>query len=385
MTKHKRENEYPLASKLGKLLPVLGALLDHEGFNPHLQPSQETVSLFRNFWFHCVLFGFVTESMWIREWHPAMLLISKKTPVLVIESNTTYLESDLEHNSVLRNSSAADHGLSPMRQKLTNFLPNLSYDIKNFSFAQIVFALSVYHVEMMRSRVGDCSYILRYFMNDGVSSSSLGNCLETIAERVTQAFIKDCSIKAMNQNLDVNLRTQTSTLLELCCHKRKKVHQLAVKTVDRIVSSFPQVFTDTSLVTLLLELVQLAWLSCEAEYRDEVINNNNNNLYILLMTILNSILLYSNLLRIVLVSPLNWVTLMPTVRNFVPRYLKALASGSILLLHVLPSKSLVCCRNTWQSLTDTLQVVCLMLLIWAVLWPLKLVKPLQRMNYLLVR
>jgi phosphatidylinositol 4-kinase len=270
ITKQKKENEYPLAQKLGNLLPIISALLEHSDFNPHLLPSEETVSLFRNMWFHCVLFGFVTESMWIREWHPSMLQIAKKTPVLVIESATNYLESDLEHNSVLRASSAADHGLLPMRQKLTNFLPSLAYDIKNFSFAQVIFALSVYHVEMMRSRMGDCSYILRYFMNDGVNASALVNCLETIADRVAHAFVKDASIKALSQNLDTNLRVQTATLLELCCHKRKKVHTMAVKTVERIVSSFAQVFTDGSLVTLLLELVQLTWLSCEAEYRDEV-------------------------------------------------------------------------------------------------------------------
>lgn len=270
MTKNKKEHEYPLASKLGMLLPIISTLLEHDNFNPHLLPSEETVSLFRNVWFHCVLFGFVTESMWIREWHPSMLIISKKTPVLVIESATNYLESDLEHNSVLRASSVSDHGLAPMRQKLTNFLPSLAYEIKNFSFAQVTFALSVYHVEMMRSRVGDCSYILRYFMNDGVNASVLVNCIETIADRVSQAFVKDASIKALSQNLDVNLRTQTAALLELCCHKRKKVHVMAVKTVERIVASFAQVFTDGHLVTLLLELVQLAWLSCEAEYRDEV-------------------------------------------------------------------------------------------------------------------
>lgn len=277
MTKNKKEHEYPLASKLGMLLPVISALLEHEDFNPHHLPTEETVSLFRNVWFHCILFGFVTESMWIREWHPAMLLIAKKTPVLVIESANNYLESDLEHNSVLRASSVADHGLAPMRQKLTKYLPTLAYDIKNFSFAQVIFALSVYHVEMMRSRVGDCSFVLRYFMNDGVNASTLVNCLETITDRVAQAFVKDSSIKALSQNLDINLHTQTAALLELCCHKRKKVHTMAIKIVEKIVASFAQVFTDGHLITLLLELVQLAWLSCEAEYRDEVCKHESEN------------------------------------------------------------------------------------------------------------
>ncbi|CAO3618813.1 unnamed protein product [Mucor hiemalis] len=269
MSKNKKESEIPWISKLGKLLPVIRTLLEHDNFNPHLNPSEETVSLFRNTWFHCILYGFVTESIWVREWHDSMLLIAKKTPVLVIESATNYLESDLEYNSVLRGGITSDRDIGSMRQKLVTFLPSLAYDTKNFSFAQTVFALSVYHIEMMRSKSGDCSYILRYFMNDGVSNSTMSNCLETIADRVVGAYVKDASFKAASQNLDGELRAQMMNLLKLCCHRLHKVHTLAVKIAERIVTTFPQVFAEKSLITLLLELVQLLWLSCEAEYRDE--------------------------------------------------------------------------------------------------------------------
>ncbi|KAG0179232.1 phosphatidylinositol-4- kinase [Apophysomyces sp. BC1034] len=269
LIKTKKDAEYPLAAKLGMLLPVLKVLLQHKDFNPHHDPSEETVTLFRNTWFHCVLFGFVTESMWIREWHDSMLVIAKKTPVLVIESATNYLESDLEYNSVLRGGNTADHNLASMRQKLTSFLPSLSYDIRYFSFAQVIFVLSVYHIEMMRSRMGDCSYVMRYFMNEGVNNSSLANCLETISDRVTTAFIKDSSSKAVGQVLDDDLSKQVANLLKLCCHRLNKVHQMALKTTERIITAFPQVFAEKSLITLLLELVQLLWLSCEAEFRDE--------------------------------------------------------------------------------------------------------------------
>lgn len=270
MAKNKKETEYPFVSKLGMLLPVLRTLLEHKDFNPHVNPSEETVSLFRNVWFLCVLFGFVTESMWIREWHDSMLVIARKTPVLVIESATNYIESDLEYNSVLRGGNLADQNLTSLRQRLTSFLPSLAYDIKSFSFAQVVFALSVYHIEMMRSKMGDCTFVLRYFMNDGVNQSSLANCLETIADRVIAAFIKDAATKASRQEISDELREQMANVLKLACHRLHKVHELAIKTAERIVSAFPQIFADKSLVTLLLELVQLLWLSCESEYRDEV-------------------------------------------------------------------------------------------------------------------
>lgn len=66
-----------------------------------MNASEELVSLFRNLWFHCVLYGFVSEETWMREWRDSLVVIAQKTPPLVQES-TNYLESDLEFNSVLR-------------------------------------------------------------------------------------------------------------------------------------------------------------------------------------------------------------------------------------------------------------------------------------------
>ncbi|KAI8973785.1 hypothetical protein BDF20DRAFT_823654 [Mycotypha africana] len=270
MSFNKKESAKPSLTKLGRLLPVIGALVNHDDFNPHVEPTGEVVSLFRNAWFQCVLFGFVTESIWVRDWREDMSSIAKKTPALVIESATNYLESDLEYNSVLRGADHSDHDTTSFRQKLTSLLPSeVAYDIKNFSFAQIIFALSVHYIEHYRSRMGDCSYILRYFMNDGVNNSTMSNCLEKIADNVVSTYIRDASTKAVSQNLDVDLHKQMANLLKLCCHRLRKVHTLAVRFSERIVTTFPQVFADKTLITLLLELVQLLWLSCEAEYRDE--------------------------------------------------------------------------------------------------------------------
>ncbi|KAI9473410.1 MAG: hypothetical protein EXX96DRAFT_304862 [Benjaminiella poitrasii] len=271
MVKNKKEHDYPLTQKLGNLLPVISALLEHSDFNPHHKKvnNNAVVSLFRNLWFHCIIFGFVTESMWIREWQPALLQIAQKTPVLMLEGTTHYLETDLEHNSVLRGMSNNPLLLSSLRQRLSTYLPALKNDIKNLSFAQTTFALTVYHVEMMRSRRGDCSYHLRYF--DNTSLLLMADVWDAISDRVVQAFIKDALVKAQHQKLtnERQLGTQIANLLKLCCHSRPKVHAMAIKTVDRIVALFPQVFTEAHLVTLLLELIQLTWLSCETEYHDE--------------------------------------------------------------------------------------------------------------------
>ncbi|CAG8706495.1 6792_t:CDS:2, partial [Scutellospora calospora] len=90
-----------LIGEIGILLPVLKTLLSHNDFTVHMNASKEFVSLFRDMWFHCVLYGFVSEESWMREWRDCLTMIAQKTPPLVQESATNYLEKDLEYNSVL--------------------------------------------------------------------------------------------------------------------------------------------------------------------------------------------------------------------------------------------------------------------------------------------
>ncbi|RUP48544.1 hypothetical protein BC936DRAFT_144422, partial [Jimgerdemannia flammicorona] len=267
-----------LAAELGILLPVLRALLSHRDFHPQLSPSEEAVSLFRNAWFHCILYGFVSESMWVREWHESIMVLAKKTPPLVLESATNYLDSDLEYNSVLRRG-LPDQDVATLRQNLTNYLPNLS-EIKSATFAQLVFLLSIYHIETMRSRMGSCTAVLQYFMNQGVNNSSLVGCIEAIADKVrllaprllglvNSMFIIDATAKATTHAVDDDMKKQLRQLLILCCHRLKKVHSLAIKYTSRVINDFPHLLCDKQILTLLLELAQLLWLSCDAEYRDE--------------------------------------------------------------------------------------------------------------------
>ncbi|KAI8581455.1 hypothetical protein K450DRAFT_233176 [Umbelopsis ramanniana AG] len=267
--KEKKGIKLSLPTELGSLLPVLAALLAHTDFRPHETPVENTVALFRNTWFHLVLHGFTDDAISIPEWYRSLIIIASKTPVLVMESATNYLESDLEYNSVLRSGHISDRDLSKMRQSLINYLPKRSAEIKSFSFAQTVFILAVYHIELMRNKSGDCSFMLRYFMNQGVNSSSLASCLEHVVEVVSGTFISENYTKAVVSCNDDAVRAQLHILLKLCCHRLAKVHHSAIKISDRIVAAFPQIFTDKSLICLLLELVQLLWLSCEAEYRDE--------------------------------------------------------------------------------------------------------------------
>ncbi|KAG0346277.1 phosphatidylinositol-4- kinase, partial [Podila humilis] len=259
-----------LSAGLGLLLPVLGTLLSHDDFQPHVRPSKEDIKLFRDVWFHCVLFEFVKDSPWYREWSNSMLLIARKTPAFVSDDLGTnaYLEGDLEYNSVLPRSLLDDQKAS-MRATLASYLPAQTYEIKSLTSAKVVFLLSVYHVETMRSRQGNCSFVLKYFMNSGVDDTGLAACLEAIADQVINVFIAEAQTKVLSHSLDDGVRQQVRNLVIGCTHRLKKVSALSTKWVQRLIVAFPQLMCDKALLTLVLELGELLWLSCENEMTDE--------------------------------------------------------------------------------------------------------------------
>ncbi|ORX92254.1 hypothetical protein K493DRAFT_377181 [Basidiobolus meristosporus CBS 931.73] len=266
MSKQKKGHSTNIAGQLGTLLPVIAALLAHDDFNPHINCKQELVPLFRNTWLYCVLFDFISDSVWGQDWCDAIVVIGVKTPVLALESATNYLDADLENNTVLvRN--LLDQDFTKLKSSLSLHLKNS--EIRSLTFPQVAFLLAVYHIESIRSRMGNCAYILNYFANQGVASSNLLKYIEVIARQAINIYIAEAKSIAGVDIIEKNLVEQARQLLVLSCHRLRKVHIFATGFIDKLVESFPPLFCDKQLVEVLLELVQLVWKSCEAEYHDE--------------------------------------------------------------------------------------------------------------------
>lgn len=95
-----------MIEQLASLLLPIDALLAHRDFNPSEDPSPDILTLFRNTWFLCILFGFTTENQaeatamdWLK---PALARIALKTPSMVVEESHDAVASDVEYNSVIR-------------------------------------------------------------------------------------------------------------------------------------------------------------------------------------------------------------------------------------------------------------------------------------------
>lgn len=108
-----------MVKQLASLLLPLDALLAHTDFTPHLNASAETVALFRNMWFLCILFHLTTDDSspgsymdWQR---PALARIAAKTPGIVLEGPQNSIASQLEYNAVIRQEYAQSVGLFFLR------------------------------------------------------------------------------------------------------------------------------------------------------------------------------------------------------------------------------------------------------------------------------
>lgn len=104
-----------MVEQLASLLLPIDALLGHVDFNPHKEPTADIVSLFRNTWFLCILFGFTTREFsdatamdWLKS---ALSRIAAKTPAMVVEESQDAAASDVEYNSVIRQEYANTVGL----------------------------------------------------------------------------------------------------------------------------------------------------------------------------------------------------------------------------------------------------------------------------------
>ncbi|KAJ1978490.1 phosphatidylinositol-4- kinase, partial [Dimargaris verticillata] len=256
------------AKELGVFLPVIQALLEHRDFQPHLKPTHDTVSSMRNVWFCLVIHGCLVDPSWIEEYNDALVVMAAKSPILVHESAVNYLETDLEYNSILRRS-YTEQSLTSLRQTLATYLPQHAPVIRALSFAQTTFLLAVWYIETTRGRAGNCTQILRYFENTGVTSSRLVGLIEAIAEKTIQEYVQERKFQHSSAIVNEEMKSQLRALLISSCNRLERISRLSRTFTKTILISYPQALLDRQLLFTLLELVQLLWESCQAEIEDE--------------------------------------------------------------------------------------------------------------------
>ncbi|KAF9564367.1 hypothetical protein CPC08DRAFT_705318 [Agrocybe pediades] len=262
-----------MVEQLASLLLPIDALLAHNDFHPSQDPSPEMLTLFRNMWFLCILFGFTTENKaevtamdWLK---PALGRIALKTPAMVIEESHDAVASNVEYNSVIRQE-YANTVVSVHRTLLTGYLKYRTNDVRYLSSGQVIFILTLHDIESMRSSAGYPSSLVAYFINDSLNSHpGLSACMDSIAEKVIRDTINDLNTKASQQALPRHLSSELLSLVVLSTHRVAKAREIAFKYLNRLITSFPSLMCDPTLVFAILEVLTLLQRSCENEYIDE--------------------------------------------------------------------------------------------------------------------
>ncbi|KAF7311374.1 hypothetical protein MKEN_01039300 [Mycena kentingensis (nom. inval.)] len=261
-----------MIEQLASLLLPIDALLAHEDFNPHTKAETTIISLFRNMWFLCILFGFTAndEEDSAMEWQrPALSRIAAKTPSTVLEESHDSVASNVEYNSVLRQDYAHTI-ISKHKSSLITHISLRASDIRSLSTGQIIFLLTMHDMESMRSAAGLTSSLVSYFVNDSLNKHpGLSACMESIAEKVIRGCISSLNAQAAQQALPETLSAELRTLLICSTHRIAKARDIASKFLNRLITSFPSLMCDPPLVFAILEVLTLLRRACENEFNDE--------------------------------------------------------------------------------------------------------------------
>ncbi|KAJ1940246.1 phosphatidylinositol-4- kinase, partial [Linderina macrospora] len=219
---------------LSTFLPILDALVSSPAYAIDKEATAEQISLWRNFWFHMVIRGYVTDRSYIKSYGRIFANLASKSPILVHPSSINYLETEIEYNSILQRE-FSDARLAQLRQALTPIVSQQnSALLRSIGFPQAVFLLAVYHVEVARARAGNCATVLHYFGNSAVTSSNLLPEVESIAELVILAYVRettsrrwsvevslagnqprsDLAVDAEAKTADKNLQTRATSVVK---------------------------------------------------------------------------------------------------------------------------------------------------------------------------
>ncbi|KAH9852668.1 atypical/PIKK/PI4K protein kinase [Lenzites betulinus] len=262
-----------MSEQLASLLLPIDALLSHSDFEIGPDVSYNVVTLFRNMWFLCVVFGFTSppeHGHTPMDWRqPALARIAAHTPPIVLEEAHDTIVSDLEYNTVIRQE-YVETVISRHRALLTKHVPLRAGEVRSLLPGQVLFLLAMHDIESMRSATGLPSSLVWYFVNKGVNKTTgLLLCMESVAEKVIRGSISDLNGQAAKQALPSGLSRELRVLLVASTHRIPKAREIAARYLNRLITSFPSLMCDPPLVFAILEVLTLLRQATENEFLDE--------------------------------------------------------------------------------------------------------------------
>lgn len=265
-----RAADSALASKtiaqLFRPLAVLVATdLEHV---PQFDDEDGISQLGRDTWFNMVAHGFTLNSAAGREHARELQILAQYSLPLVDEKRVDMPESGIELNTVLRRG-ANQQSAVDQKSALIAALPSHEGEIKALGYPECVYLNAAVLLTTLRARAGDCTAVLRFFLENKVKTTTMGNCMMAIALNAVNTYLQRAETGRQQNFAAPQIALQLVAFLEGCCHRISKVQQAAVSAVDRIVAAFPTVLCQKASLFALLELLTLMWRGCLDAETDE--------------------------------------------------------------------------------------------------------------------
>ncbi|TKR67531.1 hypothetical protein L596_023672 [Steinernema carpocapsae] len=251
------------AGNLGVLIPKIASLVKR--MPPITNPSARLKNLFRDFWFYCTVLGFNAEKsgagLWPEEWHNAVCIIATKSPVLIAQEN---LKSELIDNAAIRQESITPQELQEIRSQVCMELklaPDVIPAVNRMDFAQCIYLLSVFRLEMMRvvhSTHCDAVHVIFKYLEDRAvrkDKGALWPCLLSAAVVIFDEYLVECK-KQTTSTIDKHLQYHAEFLLVQFNHNLKEVRRCVDTCLAKLISTFPHLLWNGTLVSAALRLLQ---------------------------------------------------------------------------------------------------------------------------------
>ncbi|XP_052799861.1 phosphatidylinositol 4-kinase alpha-like isoform X2 [Mya arenaria] len=258
------------AGNLGVLIPVIATLIQR--MPTITDPRQRLQKLFRDFWQYCVVFMFAEDTgLWPHEWFEGVCEIAKKSPLLISEG---HLRSELLHNVALKNDTVSPTELNDLRANICSLLgniPEVDQYVKNLTFAQCTYLLSVYRLEILRvthSKDSKAFHSLFCYLEDNIifkDKAGMWQCIRAVANKAFEKFLDITIERGRSDEREQEMETHAQFLLVKFNHIHGRIRRVADKYLIMLIEKFPHLLWSGAVLKTMLDILQLLARSLEAD------------------------------------------------------------------------------------------------------------------------
>jgi phosphatidylinositol 4-kinase len=256
------------AQELALLLRPLSALVASNVGVQGIADVESFSALQRDAWYNLAVHGFSTTSLLGKKHLQELKMLARYTQSLIAEERANNLVSDVDLNTVLRRRMSTDH-TTVVKREMCDILPQCDDEIKSLSYPELIFLKATHMVETLRAADGDCTKILRYFVDRQLRGTSLGLCVANVAGLSADTFLANTLTGTRDLFSAPYVAQQLTHIFEDCCHRVDSVQKVAYMCAEKITVNVPSALCQRTSLFTLLDLLSIMWAGCLEAETDE--------------------------------------------------------------------------------------------------------------------